>query len=174
MRSSSTEAGCHWGLAGQVSPALPFAEWNFSVAVLSFFLPLSIWLSPSIKVNAQNLCNLGKNSVNVCIQAGALLLILLNQLLGRQYFFFLMRIATQINIVVAVFGFPVRCVLFGLVKPVQLNFFCGRSTILPQEQSVPTSWAWFCWNACSLPAYPNDRTRFLLSGQYGQRTKCWS
>ena len=24
------------------------------------------------------------------------------------------------------------------------EFLCGLSTILPQEQSVPTSWAWFC------------------------------
>ena len=68
----------HLGALPGVQPSL-----NSSVAVLSFFIPYLCSSVLCIKVNAQNLRDLSKDSVNVCVQAGALLLILLNQLFGR-------------------------------------------------------------------------------------------
>ena len=83
----------HLGLAEQVSPEQPSVILSFSAVVRSLFF---------LQINSQYFCNLSQNAVNICIQTCSFFLILLDQFLRRQNFFFLVRISAEINVVCSV------------------------------------------------------------------------
>lgn len=80
-------------IAEQVSPEQPSVILSFSAVVRSLFF---------LQINSQYFCNLSQNAVNICIQTCSFFLILLDQFLRRQNFFFLVRISAEINVVCSV------------------------------------------------------------------------
>lgn len=82
------------------------------------------------EIDAEDSCNLLKNSINICVQTCPFRLILANQLIGRQNFFFLMGIAAEVNVVIACRDFLGRIPL-SLIKLVNTN----RLTIIPPRNN---------------------------------------